>query len=191
MTKKFALAAAAALTLAACGGSSSGNGVPGFASFDDGVDRYGALLDAILENEPTSPSDIPTSGDASYLGVIGLNPINDQSDVVIGGVNVKVDFDAGELSGNAGNFRAADNTPRQGSLRLEDGQLRRSGDVVVATMDIRGSVELQGELRGVNADGSAIFVGDDATYLGGSIFGTMRGDSNIRPRIEGAFLAAQ
>lgn len=176
--------------LGACGGSSSvplTTGVPAFSSNEaarqDGLER----LEALGELELTPPSEIRTSGSATFDGSIVLNDDSRASvptASVIGGMAVNVDFaNADNVTGTAGNFFDINNKRVPGTLELSN---------VIFDQGVSGGGfvgDLDGTLRGVAGAGDytydlelgAIYFGDNIVGLLGFVNGTATANGSPRP----------
>lgn len=178
------------LTLAACGGSSSGGNtiidtdgvdVPVLPPVDtDAFTTVGGALAELeffvekSENLILTPiADIPTSGSATYDGVFSLgrieerfpgDPDPDLVDPLIGEVELDVDFQRNTLSGNADNF-FDDTRSVSGSLTISDGEIERSVDGVLFVADVVGELPINGAQRDVEGALIGGFGGNDAETI--------------------------
>lgn len=160
--------------LGACGGGSSGDGLPSFESVDDAVAAAAAAQDRIDAFDLTPLAEIPTTGSATYEGVIAINDedATDAADAsVLGGVAITLDFaDAANATGTAGNFLDTAGTPVDGTLTFSNFGYAQGTNNGSVTAELDGQLANVGR-TGTDADyiydmqGGGLFQGDNAAAI--------------------------
>lgn len=157
--------------LAACGGSGSGSQTLVAPEFADLETVRGESLDILAEFATlgrASADDVPTSGSATYSGVVTITDENGGglNASVIGGMALAVDFGNDDsVSAVAENFFDADGTAVAGSLAADNQSLDRSGSIPGTTLILEGQL-------------SDVGVGDDVA------------DFDYRAEVSGIFLGS-
>jgi hypothetical protein len=161
------------LLLSACVGGGSGSSESNQPLSEIEVLRNEAarLSEAVSELDPTSPMDVPTSGNITYTGLATLGFFTESSggDGVGGDMSVEVDFADNEVTGQISNFYSRDGDAREGQLNLSDGQLLRISDGVILAANVSGTLEIIGGAKDLDGSLAGAFVGEDADYVAGAI----------------------
>lgn len=187
-----ALAAAGLVTGCSDGGSGSdANASPTYGELSD---QAGALEDR-TENLPlTDPSVLPTSGSASYDGVIGLvsDGAGGAPEDFAGELTLNVDFRRDDLSGQATNFVTAGEERLDGTLAITGGDIARGTDPELEptyAFDMGGTLsDTDGDDYRVDATGVGAFLGEDAEATFGFVGGEMI-SKNGTASLGGAYVA--
>ena len=167
---KNSIAVLAAIgSLSACGGD---GGASGFAAREDAAI---ALRNQLAEFDISEASAIPTTGDATYEGLIGY----EQADfAVIGDLLVGFNFQSNAISGNASNFLDSDGVRYQGSLALSNGNIDRTADPDTDfqfVADLGGSLQAGGQTFTVNSFLDGNFLGPQREGIAGFVVGVIDG----------------
>lgn len=192
-------------SLAACGGSGGSSSRPGGSgdnppipsgnSYNALVEQENALLTKYYENnfdfdnpgagstgpQATKPANMPSSGKATYKGVVafgsnrttsyhdagGKETVSRSEPDYNGKVRLNADFAKNTISGKADSFKSAGNKPMAGSLNISGGQIEKNG---FNGAKVRGNLTLDGASRKVT-DGfaSGDFIGKKANAVDGSL----------------------
>ena len=166
---KFGCSVILALTLAACGGGSSGNG--GSSGGGSGPGSYNQLIADGQEiyseynlgsgnfADYTRATQMPQSGKTRYTGVGAVELGDDGRDgKVAGRAQVVADFSDSSVSGTITDFRAAPGHRTAGGKLTLGGNIH--GGAVIG--DIRGNINANGQGHRINAPMEGAFLGDDA-----------------------------
>lgn len=210
MAPSWIAAALALAGLAAC--SSGGSGAPAPSepapfppdprSFADLVTAQDDIL-ADLQGLPYSdPSQLPTSGSATYDGVFTLTNLSGDNTLpakMAGDIRIGVDFDgAGAIEGTLTNFTDSANTPLAGEVVIV-GETSINRDVDPNgggwTYDVVG--HSVGSITGPDGTDTPIhhghlhgdFLGSDRSYTAGIVH--LYGPNDPLPGLEGEFAAAR
>ncbi len=190
-TTKLAIASLALTTLAACGGSETGN----TAFQNKGQD----LLAASQRAEAMSliqSSSLPTSGTANYSG--GMLLVLDEDTPIeygmIGDMNLNVNYGANTVSGNANNFIGEDDLRIGGNLAMSSGSIDKSDPSgAVFLSDLDGTLSIGNENLTVDAElagtfgGSSIFDSSPNAAIG-IVSGTTVSNLNGSGIVDGIFV---
>jgi len=142
--------------------------------FDDLLDESLALRDDFESLDPARPEDLPTTGVASYDGVLVMETDDDQT--LAGEMSVNVDFgDARDpISGEVSDIVDEDAGRYDGTLDVSDSRLDREGTLLegpVFSADLGGTlVDPDGVEQDVDADLNGSFAGsenDAISHVGG------------------------
>ncbi len=193
VARTWVVALAAAGVMAGCSdsGSDGGGQRP---SYDDLTSEAEALGERAEDMYLTDPSDLPTSGSASYEGVIGFATLGDSGapEDFAGELSLNVDFDDSELSGQASNFVTAGEEQLEGSLSITNGELDRDTDPEIEptyTFDMNGTLsDASDDDFQVDAEGAGAFLGDSGEATFGVVAGGISSEDGTS-YIEGVFLA--
>jgi hypothetical protein len=169
--------------LAACGESSDdGDGEEG-ERFDEIEARSDGLLNEVQDLSYTDPASLPTTGAATYEGVVGLDfeaiPGETlQGYDMAGDLEMTVNFaGAGDrITGTADGFVGIDGEEFDGALIIDDGSLDRDADV---ESEYTFGADMAGELTGEDGTGWIVdtglqgdFAGEDHSHAFGDVAGT-------------------
>lgn len=169
------------LSLAACGGSSTGGSA--FSSTQGAVDVFDALIDKSDRLDLTPVENIPTSGSASYEGVFSLariverfpdDPDPDIADALVGEVELDIDFQSNTVSGNANNFFGA-NGSVSGALTISEGEIFRDATGALFGADVAGQLPINGAQRDIAGGIVGTFGGNQSQLVEGIFFGEADG----------------
>lgn len=161
------------LSLAACGGSSTG-GDAAFTTTQGALDELEFFIDKSDRLDVTPFGNVPVTGSASYEGVFGVarfverfpgdtNP--NVEDPLIGEVTLDVDFQANTLSGSADNFFDGVSSV-SGNLAIFDGELfRDNSEGVVFGADVDGRLPIAGAQRDIEGILIGGFNGNQAQLI--------------------------
>ncbi len=162
------------VTLAACGGSSTGGGTNPSASFADIAAGGLALADEIATIPYTDPTTLPAQGSASYDGFIGVDVGN--AATVAGDLTLNANFGSDQVSGSASNFFDEAENAYGGTLDITQGTVDRGADTrfdFTFTADLTGDLtDTDGAVIEVDADIEGDFTGTDYQYVEGFVSGT-------------------
>lgn len=182
--KVFAISACAGL--AGCGGGGSGGQIlPGDGSFDSLIIQTEQLT-AKLQSLPATPVAMPTTGGATYNGVIAIaDNLETSSEGVIGSTTLVANFSSETISGSSGNFYSlvedtsgnliGGGSPVPGNL-THFGSGFSGGAVNIETS---GPVELEGVERIIDGELLAVFAGGGADMIAGFAFDMPAGLINV------------
>ena len=170
---------AAGLVLAACSISTEPATFNGYAA-----DARAIETDLIADGHyfATPRAGIPTSGTATYQGVIGFDAA--RSDVVresyAGQMNVTARFDGfpGDMvTGRADNFVDSADRPLDGRLAVTFGNIDRNADPAFSDhvlMNLDGTLtDHRGTALGVAVEADGIFLGPSVQAIDGTVNGSM------------------
>lgn len=179
------------LALAACGSSGSSTGV----SFDEYVSEALDLDDDIAGLPFDEPAGLPTTGNASYDGVIGAivgaGTIDEVS--VAGDLELTVQFAQNSITGNVTDIVDEFDGRYAGTLNITDGIIDRDVDLVT---DFTFVADMSGNLTnpaGGPVSVDALLRGDffgSGQYIAGEVSGNLRTDLGTT-FIDGDFLAEE
>lgn len=168
--------------LAGCSGSSddSEDGPTGFDAVEARADR---LVNEIQDLGYTDPASLPTSGAATYEGVVGLDLASVPNETlqgqdVAGDLELTVNFaSAGDqVTGTASDFVGVDDADWDGTLIIDDGSLDRSaepGAEPVFTAEMAGVITSEdGTDWTVDTGLTGSFAGDDHSHVLGTVDGS-------------------
>lgn len=186
---KTALPLIVASTLAACGGSSTSSGSSPSASFSEIADEARDFFEELETTPFTSPTTLPSSGSATYDGVIGANL--DNGSAVAGDLELIANFGSDSISGSASNFFDDQENSLGGSLAISDSFLDRTANTDI---DYTFGASLAGTLT--SDDGDAVvdaiilgdFLGSSHRNVGGIVFGSVT-QNNDTLFLDGDFVA--
>ncbi len=183
--------------LAACGetdddGDNDGN------AFESLEARSDALTNEVQDLAFTDPSALPTTGTATYEGVVGLNleSVPDetlQGYDLAGELEMTVNFaGAGDaITGRADEFVGIDGEEFAGALIIDDGSLDRDADL---SSEYTFGADLAGELTGEDGTSRTFdtemlgdFAGSDHSHAFGVVGGTACTDTACT-LVEGGFV---
>lgn len=160
--------------------------------YDADEDRFNTLINDISNRAPTDPRSLPTSGSASYDGVLGFNTRLDGSrQSVLGDLDLTSDFRNNEVFGTAGDFHTEADRTVGGLLTIDNGVIRRGPNAqnTIGGAGVRGvltspggdTLTYQGTMNGN-------FYGANWVYVGGTLRGTV--DDGVRiNNADGSFAA--
>ena len=159
-------------TVGAVSACSGGGGANGFSAREDAAI---ALRNQLAEFDISEASAIPTTGDATYEGLIGY----EQADfAVIGDLLVGFNFQSNAISGNASNFLDSDGVRYQGSLALSNGNIDRTADPDTDFQfeaDLGGDLQAGGQTFTVDSTLVGDFLGPQREGIAGFVFGEIDG----------------
>lgn len=184
--------------LAACGSSDDGDDGAGF---DELEARSDELRNEVQDLSFTDPSSLPTTGAATYEGVVGLNLESIPDDTLqgydmAGELEMTVNFaGAGdEVTGKADNFVGVDGEEFDGALIIDDGSIDRTADP--ETGNTFGA-QMAGELTAEDGTSWTVdtglegdFAGADQSHAFGEVTGSACTDSACT-EVDGGFVAAR
>jgi hypothetical protein len=201
--KLAGVAAVAAVAGCSSGGDGPGgdpNPPPTFGQ----MDQLGLKLAGEIEPlSYTDPLTLPASGSARYEGVIGLAafelPDEDRDNAVlaaavpdlVGQMRLDVEFADDAASGEARNFRTEKDEVWGGTLKISDVVIYRDTDVTeFPTYEglIGGTLTRDGSTLEVDADLVGDFLGADAGYTAGEVYGGIS-DGKATYDLWGVFVA--
>ncbi len=186
--------------LAACGeGSSDGDGDDG-SRFDELEARSDELLNEVQDLGYADPASLPTTGAATYEGVVGLNFESIPDDTLqgydmAGDLEMTVNFaGAGDrITGTADGFAGVDGEGFDGALIIDDGSIERDADPDAEEYTF--GADMAGELTGEDGTGWIVdtglqgnFAGEDHSHAFGEVAGTGCTDSGCTA-VDGGFVA--
>lgn len=184
---RLALASLLPLSLAGCGGSSTGA-----SSFEDLRDDGLALIARYDDADLTPVNRMPSSGSARYEGVAAFAEgeeiaLDASNATVLSQVELTADFRTGRVSGGFDNFRSYyDGTTISGSIPISNGRIEDN----IFTADAAGTLTSNGERGTVDAVLGGGFVNNDhgavAGYVEGDFTDNRSGDSTFISGIFGA-----
>lgn len=164
----------ALVALSACGGSDG----PTFDSYNKEFD--GIVSDLVSQgvDDYTPGGDIPTSGTATYRGIVGFDA--DFRETYVGRMTINADFDAAApdtFTGGADKFVDSEDGPVAGRLNITFGALDRFADT---TVDYQALIDLDGTLTDssgvkltVSSTADGDFWGANHEAMIGDVIGTM------------------
>lgn len=187
-------ALAAAGLAAGCSDSGSGSDADASPTYAELSEQVEVLEDRTENLLLTDPSSLPTSGSASYDGVIGLG--SDGSGGApkdfAGELTLNVDFSRDDLSGQATNFVTAGEERLDGTLAITTGDIARGTDPKLEptyAFDMGGTLsDADGDDYRVDATGVGAFLGEDADATFGFVGGEMTSAGGTAS-LGGAYLA--
>lgn len=149
-----------------------GTGPSNSATLTELVDEANTLADRALYMEDTSAADLPTSGTASYDGVMMVS--TSDGNALIGDLDLSVDFGASNdpISGSVTGLVDRDEGRWGGSLDVDDGTLNRdTGGFPTWAANLEGTVvsptetdyEVDGQVEGGFGRSDASFIGGELT----------------------------
>lgn len=186
--------------LAACGdGDGDGEDGEGASGFDELEARSDGLLNEVEDLSYTDPSTLPTTGAATYDGVVGLNfeAMPDrtlQGYDMAGELEMTVNFaGAGDqITGSADNFVGLGGEEFSGALIIDDGRIDRSADLEA---EYTYGAEMAGELTAEDGTGWTVdtaldgdFAGRDHSHAFGDVTGSACAASACT-EVNGGFVA--
>lgn len=201
MTRAWMGCAAALAALAGCSdGSTSGNGGSEpppvtAAGFDVAFDEAVALFEEATDAGFTPPEALPTSGSATYDGVMYLDtgfvePGPDGNHELLGDLRIGIDFGNPQdaVTGRVTDFVDEDDQRYAGTLTLSNGDLALTDDpALVADMD--GTLTApDGTDYDIEAGLGADFYGEDHEFVVGGVGGEACGGGSCTD-LEGGFTA--
>ena len=165
-----------ALALVAGGVSACSDGAGGSddaPSFDELVSEGLALEERYEDSSLTSVADMPTSGSATYDGVVGYSTSTSDPDAIIANpetvssLTLTADFGSSDISGRAYDFQNADGSDVSGDLEITGGSISGNefGANIDGTLNQAGTtISYDGELAGgfVDEDAGAVVGGGAA-----------------------------
>ena len=196
MIKQYLCVPAIAL-LSACGGGSTSNTPLPSVSGIDAIKAETTRLENMAQTLDVTPaSSAALSGRADFEGVLALGIHSEFSHGIgMGGdLTVSIDFETGELSGDANNFFSREGDAVEGSLTLSDGQTDEVDDGVLLTADLAGSLEVYGVMRSMDGILIGTSAGDNGELIAGLVaveyeYQLPAGGPIVPSRLEGGFLA--
>lgn len=186
--------------LSACGGTTTNANDPGINKTRPSV-TYGqyetesaalhATWDAISF---TDPATLPTSGSASYAGVMHLDVEKGAGEISMNGeLSLRVGFANNTVLGNARSFVDQSNVAYSGKLTVSNGVLDRGADPAsefTISGDLDGRLSGAGEVLDITTDLAGDFHGPGAGAVSGVVAGSA-GSSGGNGYVFGAFIAGQ
>lgn len=142
---------------------------------------------------------IPTSGSASYSGVIGFDARRSGlvTESYAGAMTIRADFDAfpgNMISGGAGDFVDSADRTLDGRLDVTFGNIERLADPVFADqvlIDLDGVlIDDDGVALSVDAEADGVFLGPAANAIDGIVGGTMTSTYGIET-LQGDYILGQ
>ena len=196
-----------ALSMSACSsGTSSGGSTdqpPATSSNTVSYQNYNdigrALAQQLLTSEPTTVSELQSTGTVNYAGIASFSfpsdaAQTDQSNSIYGSLELRMDFGDSILSGQVQSFRTADNSSIDGMIVFSDLVLNPEANPA-------SEFSFYGEANGdLSLDQSwsvgieAVFAGDfysESTGIAGIIQGEACSETTCSELSEGIFIAAQ
>ncbi len=168
------------------------------ASYDDLVDEFDDIAERGEDLDYTDPASLPTSGGATYEGVMGLDTYNSASDLegvpeeILGEMTLNADFASSSVSGEVDDFVTPDDDRVDGSLDISNGVIDRTVDVdlfYTYGFDLNGTLTTEeGTDFDVDAEGAGDFFGSGHQQAGGIVEGVISSDSGTA-LVEGGFVA--
>lgn len=175
---------AGAFLLAGCGGSSSSSG----GNFDRLVDEAAELSETLDAMTATDAADMPMSGTATYVGLLGGDLEDD--DGIIARLTMTADFNAGTIDGSADDWVSEDIGRISGSVPLSgtitgaslsasgDGTLSARGESALVSLGLDGGFQTSGHdataaIRG-DVTGTFLYDDDDDDILTNGEFGAIK-----------------
>ena len=193
IVRRLTLCLLPVVALSACTteGTSTGSPLPQFDSYAD-YDSFGqSLANASASLGFTDPSTLPTSGSATYDGVLGLvfEPGTTAESSAIGTMQMNVLFGENDITGNVTDFIDDSNRAYQGTLTINNGDIDRGADV---EFEFTYFADLGGQLTGPSGTMTidAIMAGDllgPGTYTEGVLSGFSTDNQGTSP-IEGGYI---
>lgn len=159
--KSASLAALLVAGLSACNGS--GTNLPELTDAELEA-RVDGLTDSLDDVEDVTPfASLPTTGDATYEGVIVFADDFDNS--ITGPAEVGVDFADGAFSGVGGNFLDQDGADAPGTIDITDGIIMNDGGDAMVEARFEGEVTVGDTVVTIDLPAVGGFGGTEADVL--------------------------
>ncbi len=176
---KYISSISAMVLVAACStGGGGGSNANGTETFSDLRATFLSINNEIDFNSVVDASTLPTSGSANYNGSVFFT--TPQSLIVIGELDLAVDFAASQFDGEATGFADEKGFAYDGKLEVANGDINRSADpdtTYAFVGEIDGTIsDPDDNAYAVDAFIVGDFFGSDEEYIAGVIKGDVESD---------------